>query len=41
VRSNLTAVLGREASYRRTELTLAGLIKEGKRLEPDLAGVKL
>ena len=38
VRSNLTAVLGREAAYRRTELTLAELLKEGKRLEPDLSG---
>lgn len=40
VRSNLTAVLGREAAYRRTELTLADLIKEGKRLQPDLSGCK-
>lgn len=40
VRSNLTAVLGREAAYRRTELTLADLIKEGRKLEPDLRGLK-
>jgi predicted dehydrogenase len=40
VRSNLTAVLGREAVYRRTELTLADLVKEGKKLEPDLTGLK-
>ena len=40
VRSNLTAVLGREAGYRKTELTLAQLIKEGKKLEPDLKGLK-
>jgi myo-inositol 2-dehydrogenase / D-chiro-inositol 1-dehydrogenase len=40
VRSNLTAVLGREAAYRRTELTLATLLQEGKRLEPDLKGMK-
>jgi predicted dehydrogenase len=40
VRSNLTAVLGREAAYRKTEVTLAQLIKEGKKLEPDLKGVK-
>ncbi len=40
VRSNLTAILGREAGYRKTELTLAALIKEGKKLEPDLRGVK-
>lgn len=40
VRSNLTAILGREAAYRKTELTLEGLIKEGKKLEPDLTGCK-
>jgi len=40
VRSNLTAILGREAAYRRQELTLAALIKEGKKLEPDLKGLK-
>jgi len=39
-RSTLTAVLGREAAYRRTELTLAELIKEGKKLEPDLRGCR-
>jgi predicted dehydrogenase len=38
VRSNLTAILGREAAYRKTELTLDQLIKEGKKLEPDLTG---
>jgi myo-inositol 2-dehydrogenase / D-chiro-inositol 1-dehydrogenase len=40
VRSNLTAILGREAAYRRKELTLAALLKEGKRLEPNLKGLK-
>jgi hypothetical protein len=40
VRSNLTAVLGREASYRGGELTLADLLKENHKLEPDLKGVK-
>jgi myo-inositol 2-dehydrogenase/D-chiro-inositol 1-dehydrogenase len=40
VRSNLTAVLGREAAYRGVELTLAELIKEGKKLEPNLKGLK-
>jgi myo-inositol 2-dehydrogenase/D-chiro-inositol 1-dehydrogenase len=40
VRSTLTAVLGREAAYRRTELTLVDLIKEARTLEPDLRGVK-
>lgn len=41
VRSNLTAVLGREAGYKRGEITLAKLIKEGKRLKPNLSGLKV
>jgi myo-inositol 2-dehydrogenase / D-chiro-inositol 1-dehydrogenase len=40
VRSNLTAILGREAAYRSTELTLKSLIKQGKKLEPNLEGLK-
>jgi predicted dehydrogenase len=40
VRSNLTAILGREAAYRRGELTLAALLKQGKKLEPNLKGLK-
>ena len=40
VRSNLTAILGREAAYRRTELTLKALIKQGKKLEPNLKGLR-
>jgi len=40
VRSNLTAILGREAAYRREELTLASLLKKGQKLEPDLKGLK-
>jgi predicted dehydrogenase len=40
VRSNLTAVLGRESAYRQQELTLESLVKEGKKLEPDLKGLK-
>ena len=40
VRSNLTAVLGREAAFRREELTLAALLKEGKKLEPVLDGLR-
>jgi myo-inositol 2-dehydrogenase / D-chiro-inositol 1-dehydrogenase len=40
VRSNLTAVLGREAAYHREELTLAALIKKGKKLEPNLKGLR-
>jgi myo-inositol 2-dehydrogenase / D-chiro-inositol 1-dehydrogenase len=39
VRSNLTAILGREAAYRKQELTLDGLLKEGKKLEPNLQGL--
>ncbi|MEK7707108.1 MAG: hypothetical protein AAB380_03845, partial [Verrucomicrobiota bacterium] len=41
VRSNLTAVLGREAGYKRGEITLAALIKEGKRMKPNLSGLKV
>jgi predicted dehydrogenase len=40
VRSNLTAILGREAAYGRKELTLAALLKEGKQLKPNLEGLK-
>ena len=40
VRSNLTAILGREAAYGRKELTLAALLKEGKKLQPNLGGLK-
>ncbi len=40
VRSNLTAVLGREAAYRGGELTWADLIREGKKLELDFRGVR-
>ena len=40
VRSNLAAVLGREAAYRGGELTLEALLKEGKKLEFDLRGLK-
>jgi hypothetical protein len=40
VRSNLTAILGREAAYRQGELTLAALLRSGKRLQPDLRGFK-
>lgn len=40
VRSNLTAVLGREAAYRRDELSLADLLRTGQRLEPNLSGLR-
>ncbi|MGO8674731.1 MAG: Gfo/Idh/MocA family protein [Limisphaerales bacterium] len=40
VRSTLTAILGREAAYRKDELTLAALLKEGRKLEPNLEGLR-
>lgn len=40
VRSNLTAILGREAGYRRGEVTWADMMREAKKLEPDLRGVR-
>jgi hypothetical protein len=40
VDGNLTAILGREAAARRTKLTMAELIKENKKLEVDLTGLK-
>ena len=40
VRSNLTAILGREAAYSGRELTLASLLKQGKKLEPNLKGLR-
>jgi hypothetical protein len=36
----LTCVLGREAAARRTRLTMDELLKENKRLEVDLTGLK-
>lgn len=40
VDSHLTAILGREAMARKTLLTMDELIKENKRLEADLRGLK-
>jgi myo-inositol 2-dehydrogenase / D-chiro-inositol 1-dehydrogenase len=40
VRSNLTAILGREVAYHRKEMTLAALLKHGKKLEPNLKGLR-
>jgi myo-inositol 2-dehydrogenase/D-chiro-inositol 1-dehydrogenase len=40
VRSTLMAVLGREVAYRKQEMTLAALLAEGKKLEPNLSGLK-
>jgi predicted dehydrogenase len=40
VRSNLTAVLGREAAYKGGEVTWASLMQSQRRLQPDLRGLK-
>lgn len=40
VRSNLTAVLGREAGYKGGELTMTELLRENKKYELDLRGLK-
>jgi hypothetical protein len=40
VRSNLTAILGREAGYRGGELTWSALLKDSRKLEPDFQGLK-
>ncbi|MBI4578931.1 MAG: Gfo/Idh/MocA family oxidoreductase, partial [Planctomycetes bacterium] len=40
VRSNLTAILGREAAYARKRLTWEALMASTQRLEPDLSGLK-
>jgi predicted dehydrogenase len=41
VDGTLTAILGREAAARRTRLTMEKLLKENKRLEVDLSGLKV
>lgn len=40
VDGTLTAILGREAAVRHGRLTMEELLKENKRLEPDLTGLK-
>jgi len=40
VNATLTTILGREAARRRTKLTLDEVVKENRRLEPDLTGLK-
>jgi myo-inositol 2-dehydrogenase / D-chiro-inositol 1-dehydrogenase len=40
VRSNLTAILGREAGYRGGEITWEEMISANKRLQPELAGAR-
>jgi predicted dehydrogenase len=41
VRSNLTAILGREAAYRECEVTWTSLLQSDVRLQPDLTGLKV
>ena len=41
VSATLTAILGREAARRRTKLTLDEVLRENRRLEPDLTGLKV
>jgi len=40
INATLATILGREAGRRRTKLTLDEVIKENRRLEPDLTGLK-
>ncbi len=40
INSTLATILGREAVRRRTKLTLEEVLKENRRLEPDLKGLK-
>lgn len=40
VRSNLTAILGREAGYKGGEITWDALLKKNEKLEPNLKGLK-
>ncbi|MCP4455968.1 MAG: Gfo/Idh/MocA family oxidoreductase [Planctomycetes bacterium] len=41
VNATLATILGREAAARKTRLTWATLLKENKRIEPDLSGLKV
>ncbi len=40
INATLTTILGREAARRRTKLTFDELLRENRRLEPDLTGLK-
>jgi len=40
VNATLATILGREAARRRTKLTLDNVLRENRRLEPDLTGLK-
>jgi hypothetical protein len=40
VNATLATILGREAARRRTKLTLDAVLRENRRLEPDLTGLK-
>lgn len=40
INATLTTILGREAARRRTKLTMDEVLRENRRLEPDLTGLK-
>ena len=40
VRSNLTAIMGREAAYRSGQITWKEMLAQAKKLEPNLKGLK-
>jgi len=40
INATLTTILGREAARRRTKLTLDEILRENRRLEPNLTGLK-
>ncbi len=40
VNATLATILGREAAHRRTRLTLDELLRENRRLEADLTGLR-
>jgi len=40
VNAALACILGRQAALRKTKLTWKDLLKENKRIEPDLTGLK-
>ena len=41
INATLTTILGREAARRRTKLTLDEVLRENRRLEPNLSGLKV
>ena len=40
INATLTAILGREAARRKAKMTLDEVLRENRRLEPDLTGLK-